>query len=180
MILYLIRHGETELNRQQRYVGWQDPPLTPEGHAQAESLALRLTQAESRPRLILTSDLRRARQTAAPIAAALGLTPRPDPRLREVSFGAFEGHTYAEIAASYPAQLKAWLDDPEATAPPGGETLKQLRDRLLAAVTGSGESPVAIVTHGGPIRTLLHHFTGRPFWEPQLPPGSLTVLEVAP
>ena len=177
MKLWLVRHGETLANQQRRYLGWSDPPLTEQGLAQAAALARRL--AEEPIRLILTSDLRRARQTAAQIATALLVAPITDPRLREVNFGAFEGLTYDEIAGRYPQELHAWLSNPEQAAPPGGETLTDLRERLLAAIEAIQREPGAIIiTHGGPIRTLLAHFTGRPFWEPVIPPGSLTLLDL--
>ncbi|HYG58537.1 MAG TPA: histidine phosphatase family protein [Symbiobacteriaceae bacterium] len=172
MKLYLVRHGETAGNIQHRYVGWQDPPLTRHGLRQAEALARAL--ASEPVTAVYSSDLTRAQQTARPIAACLDLPVQTRMALREVSFGQWDGLTYDEIQARDPAHLEAWLADPERVAPPGGETLAQLRARLLTAL------PIAegalLVTHGGPIRTLVAHFTGRPFWDLQVPPGSVTVL----
>lgn len=172
MILYLIRHGETEGNRQGRYIGWADPPLTPGGQQQAASLAQRL--AGPPIRAVLSSDLSRAMETARPIAAALGLTLQPHPGLREANFGAWCGLTYEEIRQREPERIDAWLGDPERHAPPGGETLAELRQRALAALPSHG--PAAVVSHGGTLRAILAHFTRRPFWDFRLATGGITVL----
>jgi alpha-ribazole phosphatase len=176
MRLYLIRHGETAGNVERRYVGHSDPPLSERGHAQAQALADRLAQVPLTA--VLSSDLLRAQATARAIAAPHGLTVRTDSLLRECHFGAFEGLTYEEIAARHHEPLQAWLADPEQVAPPGGETLAQVRRRVAAALPL--QDGAAVVTHGGPLRALLSVWTGRPFWELQVPVGSLTVVRWDP
>lgn len=172
-MLYLVRHGETIANTQRRYIGWEDPPLSPAGEAQAGALAARLPGTIP---AVYSSDLQRARRTAEILAQPLGLPVQADPCLRELNFGAFSGLTYAEIAARHPAELRAWIAHPDRHAPPGGESLTTLTDRLLQSFPR--QQGALIVTHGGPIRALVSHFTGRPFWEIEVPHCTLILLEV--
>lgn len=170
MRLLLVRHGEALGNREGRYLGWEDPPLTAAGEAQAARLARRLEQVGLR--LICSSDLRRARDTAAAIAAPHGLRVRTHLGLREGHFGEWSGLTYDEINRIAAERLEAWIADPERHAPPGGETLAQIRDRAAAALPR--QDGALVVAHGGTLRALLSHWTGRPFWEITAPPASLT------
>ncbi len=170
MRLFLVRHGEAQGNREGRYLGWEDPPLTAAGEAQAARLARRLEKVGLR--LICSSDLRRARDTAAAIAAPHGLPVRTHPALREAHFGEWSGLTYDEINRIAAERLEAWIADPERQAPPGGETLAQLRDRAATALPR--QDGALVVTHGGILRALLSHWTGRPFWKITAPPASLT------
>lgn len=170
--LYLVRHGATAANLERRYIGWDEHPLGPVGLAQAERAAAYL--ALLRPTGLYTSDLGRCMQTAERIGQTAGLTPMVDRRFRELDFGSFTGRSYGEIAAQWPSQLQAWLDDPERAAPPGGESLGSLRHRVLAALP-QGDGAV-VVTHGGVVRTVLAHLTGRPFWSWAVPPGSVYTL----
>ncbi|MFZ5814750.1 MAG: histidine phosphatase family protein [Bacillota bacterium] len=174
--LYLVRHGATAANQEGRYIGCSEHPLSPEGEAQAARLAA-FFRAEP-PAAIRSSDLGRALQTARAIGAATGLPVQPDPRLRELHFGQWDGLTYTEIEALAPAPLRAWLEDPEHRAPPGGESLASLRSRALAALAESPDRTV-LVTHGGVVRALLAHLTGRPLWDFRPPPGSLTRIRLA-
>ena len=148
--LLLARHGETDWNRQLRIQGSSDIELNELGRRQAQSLAQELTDVELDA--IYASDLSRARATAAAVAAAHGLEVRLDPRLRERSFGSWEGLTREDIAE----------------LPPGsrhdGESDEAVRERMLAAVTEiaaahPGEQ-VLIVSHGGALNTLWHHALG--------------------
>lgn len=170
MRLFLVRHGEAQGNQEGRYLGWEDPPLTADGEAQAARLARRLEEVGLT--LICSSDLRRARDTATAIAAPHGLPVRTDPSLREAHFGEWSGLAYDEISRIAAKRLEAWIADPERHAPPGGETLAQLRDRATAALPR--QDGALVVAHGGTLRALLSHWTGRPFWEMRAPPASLT------
>lgn len=176
MRLFLVRHGETAGNAEGRYIGWSDLPLSERGAAQAEALGRRL--AAEPITVVFSSDLLRTSATAAAIAAPHGLRHRTDPGLRELRFGAFEGRTYNEIADQNRTALEAWITDPETVAPPGGETLAQLRRRVLLALPR--QDGAVVVTHGGPIRALLSGWTGRPFWDFAVPTGSLTVVRFDP
>jgi probable phosphoglycerate mutase len=155
--LVLIRHAESVWNAQGRWQGQEDPPLSPRGCAQAESLAEALGGAGVVH--IVTSDLLRARATAAPIARALGLAAVPDPRLRELDVGRWGGRTRLEIAHA-DAALLARFDrgDPEVPAG-GGESRAGLERRARAAlrdIAAAGSAGrVALVTHLGWLRAVL-------------------------
>lgn len=155
--LLLIRHGETAWNREGRYQGHTDPPLSPVGQGQARRLA-RLC-ACFRIHTVFSSDLRRAMDTTVPLAAAHALPVRTDPRLRELDFGVWDGQRAEDVIASDPAIWEAWFADPITLSPPGGETAEVLWDRFHAALGQIVEEhhgkTVAVVTHGGPLRLLL-------------------------
>lgn len=155
--LWLIRHGESEFNRDGRIQGQLDPPLSPLGRQQARLLA----EARSGAGLqaIYSSHLSRATATAEALAEAAGLTVIPEPRLVEAGFGEWEGLTRGDIQARFPGQMERWQADPIANRPPGGETIEALQNRAMAAVNEltrrhAGER-VAIVCHGGTIRSIL-------------------------
>jgi alpha-ribazole phosphatase len=155
--LLLARHGETAWNAARRYQGQMDVPLNEAGRHQADALAQRLSGEEIGA--IYTSDLQRARETAAAIAAFHDLPICADPRLREISFGDWEGLTSEQIRERDPESLTAWHQDPLHTPPPGGETLNQVARRARAALaeitTHMPDKTVLIVAHGGILRVLL-------------------------
>jgi alpha-ribazole phosphatase len=155
--LFLVRHGETDWNLGRRYQGQSDVPLNDRGLRQAEATARHL--AEKEISLIVSSDLRRARQTAEAIALRCKLPVQEDQRLREMSFGAWEGMTHDEIQARWPGEREAWFADPVRIAPPGGETLAQVSDRVRSAldeiVKRSAGGTAVLVAHGGVLRTLI-------------------------
>lgn len=149
--LLLIRHGETAWNAEHRIQGQLDIPLSPLGMLQAARLAECL--ANEPIEAVYSSGQSRAWLTAAPAAARLGLQVIAEPRLRERSFGIFEGLTLDEIAARYPAEFIRWRERDPAWRPEGGESGQQLIDRVMAAVTEIGarhrNQTVALVSHGG-------------------------------
>ena len=146
-----IRHGETDWNRQQRFQGQIDVPLNATGRAQAGRLASRL--AAERYDAFFTSDLQRARETAAPLAAAWGQTPVAVPGLREQSFGIWEGLDVPTIKDRHGAMWQDWLQHHGDFALPGGESLRLFHTRVLGAVReiahAAAGQRLAIVTHGG-------------------------------
>ena len=149
--LLLIRHGETAWNAEHRIQGHLDIPLSATGIRQAASLGRRL--AAEAITAIYSSELARAWLTAVPFAARLGLDIIPDSRLRERSFGVFEGLTADEIAARHPEGFRLWRMRDPAWAMDEGESGQQLIDRVLSALHDiasrhHGET-VAVVTHGG-------------------------------
>ena len=150
--LHLIRHGETDWNRDGRIQGHSDPPLSAAGREQARALAERL--AAERIGELWSSDLRRALETAEPLAARLGLDIRVSPALRERSFGVNEGRVDAEVEAELGRAITAWLGPDERH--PEGESLRELYERVAAFLDALlAESPaeeIALVTSGGPIR----------------------------
>ena len=119
----LLRHGETRLSVEKRFSGPTAEPLTARGEAQAAAAAARLVARTTAPiEAIVCSPVARALATAAPVAAALGLDVVVDQGLRETDFGDWDGYTFAEVAAKWPAEMAAWMDDADA-APPNGESL---------------------------------------------------------
>jgi probable phosphoglycerate mutase len=149
--IFLLRHGQTAWNAEARIQGQLDIPLNVTGLWQAERLALAL-QGEG-IQALYSSDLQRARQTAAPLAAATGLAVQQDAALRERGFGRFEGHTYADIEAQWPEDTLRWrLREPD-FGPGGGEPLQAFYDRSVQALLTLAErhagQTLAVVAHGG-------------------------------
>jgi len=162
--LLLIRHGATAWNHEGRYQGHCDPPLSAVGEAQVH----RLDGALSSLRLdaVYSSDLGRAVATALPLAARHGLVVQTDPRLRELHFGTWDGRLVDDVIAADPSRWQAWWCDPVALAPPGGETVLQLWERVTKALgdicSRYPDGMVVAVTHGGPLRLVLARLaTGR-------------------
>jgi alpha-ribazole phosphatase len=157
MRLLIARHGQTKHNLDRRYQGITDAPLNETGAAQASQLADRLLGEKLD--VIYSSDLKRCVQTAELVAKKYNLHINKDGRLREISFGEWEGMSYNEIQAQSPDLLEKWMNDPAHIPPPNGETLIQLATRVKAAVDEikpqHAEQTVLFVTHGGVIRTLL-------------------------
>lgn len=165
--LLLLRHGVTPLTLEKRFAGIGDPPLTPEGEEQARLAAERLGAGGRFGPIdvIVASPLRRTTSTAEAVAKVAGLEVRPEPGVRELDFGRLEGLTFAEAHEQYPAELAAFLGSSE-VAPPGGETLAalaervgQARDRLIA---GYPRKTVLVVTHVTPIKALVCQALGAP------------------
>ncbi len=149
--LVAIRHGETAWNAEGRLQGHQDIPLNPLGLRQAASLAAAL--ADEGLAAVVASDLQRAWQTGAALAAGLGLPLQAEPGLRERCFGLLEGQTHAEIEARWPDHARRLRQREPGFAPAGGESLVDFRarclatvDRLAAAFAGQ---TIALVCHGG-------------------------------
>lgn len=177
--IVLARHGSTALNEAHRFQGHSDPPLSEKGRRQARSLREKLAGVAPDAGPIWTSDLRRARQTAA-----LALPRRPrreDPRLRELDFGAFEGATYRENRARHGDAFADWIRAPARTAPPGGESLCGFHRRVRSWIEEAESDPEPLaVTHGGTIRMILSILTGTSFdrfrrWT--IAPGTVIRLE---
>jgi probable phosphoglycerate mutase len=162
-ILLVVRHGETDWNVASRWQGQADIPLNDRGRAQAHALAARFRGHVVGD--IVSSDLSRARETAHILASELGLKDvRFDVRLRERSFGCFEGLTRDECESKHPSEWRAWREDH--TAPPGGESAETLLARVSSAFDRAAlqltrdDVPALIVTHGGVIRAIVSAATG--------------------
>jgi broad specificity phosphatase PhoE len=152
--ILLARHGESDWNAERRWQGHADRPLTERGRSQAAVLAERLTSI--RLNAVYASDLRRAVDTAAAVAARQGVVVRTLAELREVDVGSWSGLTRAEAEARFPDGFRRWLD-----GGPGwddGETYAAMSERVVGAVrriaTVHEDRPVLVVCHGGPIRAL--------------------------
>ena len=160
-VLYLVRHGETEWNRQRRMQGRLDSRLTPEGRAHARMHG-RLLARETVGHMIV-SPLGRTRETAELILEGCEVPVTYDERLVERHCGDWEGLTIDEIADRFPEEWTARSLDPFHHRPPAGENLPDMLQRIAPLADRLHELPVrklAIVSHGISGRVLLTHFLG--------------------
>lgn len=162
--LHLVRHGRTAWNHEGRLQGQRgDVPLDDLGREQAAALPERLRQLEVR--VVVASDLRRTLETATPAVVELGLPLLVDHDWREQAFGLYEGARADELRASGEDPLARGRADPD-WAPPGGESRRQLYERVRRALVRLAASPpgrsVAVVSHGGPIRMAIGLLAGLP------------------
>lgn len=153
---WIVRHGESTGNVGRLVQGQSlDAPLTARGHAQAAAIATSVPR-ELRPRLV-SSDLLRARQTAAALSARTGAAARFTPALRERRLGVLEGMSWSGVDPAVIGVRDGVVVDPDAT-PEGGESVRQFVDRVLGALTAlataHGSVPVIVVAHGGVARTV--------------------------
>lgn len=160
--LVLLRHAQTGCTVAGSFCGDHDPPLSPVGRLMSERLADAAGLAGVSQLWI--SPSRRSVQTGAALASRLGLVARPDPRLRELSFGRWEGRRPQDVRFS--AAYRRWYLDPARCAPPDGETGLAVLARAAAvateALSGTGGAKVALLTHKAPVRLLVCHFLGVP------------------
>lgn len=160
--LILVRHGRT-VAADDLCIGQTDPELSLEGIEQVRALAA-TAGASSAPTRLITSDLRRAIQTCEIIAAALGCPMERDERLREMSFGEWDGRPWSRIAAEDIARFSTWAKEWLDVAPPGGESAITLAARaaaVLDATLASGPRRVILVSHAGWIRAAVTHLLRR-------------------
>jgi broad specificity phosphatase PhoE len=164
MLLYLIRHAQTESSAVDSFNGQRELPLTALGREQAGKLGARL--AKVRWAAVYRSPLGRTAETAALVAP--GFDAQVAPGLTEIDYGEWEGLSPAQAKERDPLRYAAWVADPTTTGPPGGETAAQIAARALAAVeeirarheTATG--PVLAVSHKATLRILGAALTGAP------------------
>jgi probable phosphoglycerate mutase len=157
--LFLVRHGETDWNREGRLQGGQDIPLNALGRMQAEEAGSRLRAlTPDFARLdYVSSPMERARDTMTILRRELGLPPddfRIDERLRELTFGAWEGFTWREIRKSERELAQARERDKWGFVPPGGESYRMLAERVRPVLEALAPDTV-LVSHGGVARAVL-------------------------
>lgn len=182
-LIYLLRHGQTEWNRQCKVMGWEEIPLNERGREQAIAAAAFL--ANRKIARIVTSPLRRAKETAllaaqrCPDAALL-----EDDRLKEFNLGRWSGMEDAELQRD--PLYQAYLADPEKTPFPSGETLAMVLARAEACREEQwrllAEGSLLLVSHAGVIKVLIASILRLPlrhFWIPQVGNASLTLLDVS-
>ena len=166
--LHLVRHG-VAVGAAGRCIGHTDLPLAPSAHATLQRRADEWT-APHRPRLV-SSDLARARESAALLAERWGLPLAipVDPRLREMDFGQWDGRTWADLERDEPAAFGAWMARWQDARTPGGEGFPDVIARVaawmrdtIAAAHADGVTDVVAVAHAGSIRALLVHAVGIP------------------
>ena len=182
--LQLLRHGRTVMTAARQFSGsgFDGPALDDEGRQQAVRAARALTEAGAV--VVVTSPMRRARETAEIVARELDVPVQVDEGWREVDFGAWEGLTFAQAGERFPAELADWLSSPDA-APPGGEPVEAMvarvaaaRDRALAQFPGQA---VIVVTHSLPIRAVVRLSLDAPphsMFRLQPAPASITELRI--
>lgn len=200
--LLLVRHGTTRWNREKRYLGHTDIPLDPGGRDELAPLARELAGKAFHG--VYCSDLARCRETLAIISPAHADTAMYDPRLREMDFGAWEGHTYEQL--QHEPLYRQWIDSPQQVTPPGGESWADFAGRvdgfvgsLLKDVEGACSRPAGtqndggaalpesqvppemlIVAHGGVLRQLAVRLVpGLSFWDVHVQPGSLLRIRLS-
>ncbi len=161
-ILVLIRHGQTAWNVEGRWQGQADPPLNDRGREQARRVAE--YQSQFGFVALYSSDLRRAMETAQVIGTAMGVEVNPDPRLREINLGRWQGMLADEIRAQYPDEFKRWHESPLTAHPPDGEDITSLAVRILEAINEIiaryPRQRLGIVAHELPIAIVLSRSAG--------------------
>lgn len=181
--IILIRHGETDFNLSKQYCGRSDAPLNQKGRKQIEETAKALKSYSIEK--IYSSNLSRALETAIIIAAGSNTPIEELKDLAEIDFGAFEGLTYEQIMEKYPDVYRAWIDNPETTHPPQGESLDELAKRAQRAIdyilADDTKGMIAAVTHQGVIKVILCKILGYgldKFWQVAYKNGEHRIIEL--
>ena len=182
-MILLARHGETDDNIPPlRFQGSRDTPLNDTGREQAYALAERVVLEHPELAALYSSQLSRARETAEIVGAAVGLEPVLDPRFAESFRGEWEGFLFPEIEERNPEGFAAFRRGGADFRFPGGESMQEHQDRVLAGIEDvrrTGVSPALIVCHGGSIRVALCAADGvglDRFWSFEVPNTVLVEL----
>jgi broad specificity phosphatase PhoE len=191
--LLLVRHAQSEWNAAGRWQGWADPPLTPHGLDQAREAGTRLAAEDHRFDVAVSSDLDRARTTAAVVAGIAGVPGGVEtaevPGLRELDVGQWSGLSREQIAARWPEALADWRSG-QLEAAPGGEARstfdRRVRETLLEVVEAHPDACLLVVAHGGVVRSVarwldapqgpVQHLAG--FWLDHGPTGTTIAAPV--
>ena len=168
--LIVIRHGETDWNRQHRFQGQIDVPLNAVGLAQADRLGERL--AGEAIDVLVCSDLQRARRTALPLHLPRSLVPVIDPLWREQSFGVLEGLDVPTIRSRHADLWNRWVrHEADYALPQGGESNTAFHARVMqglqSIVAAHAGRRIAVVTHGGVLDMLWRTAQGLPLHGPR-------------
>lgn len=155
--IFLVRHGETNWNKELRYQGQKDVPLSKAGAKQAKLLADRLKKIKFDK--VYSSDLKRAYQTAEIILNKKKITITKTEDLREISYGEWEGRLLKEIKTEYKEALQKWWSNPLKAKIPGGESISKFRKRVEKfynkIIFEVKDKNFLVVSHGGPVRLLV-------------------------
>jgi broad specificity phosphatase PhoE len=183
--LMIVRHGITEFNASGRFLGHTDAGLTDEGMRQVEKLRDRM--AEEKFDAVYSSDLKRAMITAETICTGHQAEIIVCPELREINYGQTESLTFGEIKSRFPELAEAIRNFSPDMSFPGGETLQEFINRTLKFLyrldLKANGPKILIVSHGGPIRTLLCELlgVGQGFWRTfRLDNASLSIVDTYP
>jgi probable phosphoglycerate mutase len=187
--LVLVRHGATPHTTAKRFSGGlrsSNPGLSDEGRAQVRATADWLAPIAEGVDAVVSSPVRRTLESAEIIAERLGRAVDVEPGFAEMEFGRWDGLTFAEVAERDKASLDAWSGSLE-TAPPGGESFREVEQRVLAGLERILEvhvgRTVVVVSHVTPIKTLVARALGAPLesvLRMELSPASVTVLSFYP
>ncbi len=161
--LFIVRHGETEWNKNRKYQGQEDVDLNKTGKIQAGLSAQALDDVDIDA--VCSSDLSRALDTARQIADLHQLDVRQFSNLREIDFGNWEGKTYEKIIEQEKERFQEWLNNPGKTSPPAGENMDEFQQRVCKAfekILNISGQKIAVVAHGGTIRVYIQHVLGIP------------------
>jgi len=181
--LLLVRHGETDWNREGRYQGQTDVPLNARGLAQGEALAE--SQRGQPLDCVYASDLQRARQTAEILGRVTGAPVHLDRRLREMDQGVWEGQLFSHIQDDHRDLLAQRGREPLDTRPPGGESVREVMARVLPLLDEihrrHPDGRVALVSHGAALAVIKIHVLDLPveaLWDQVPPNGSVEVISL--
>jgi alpha-ribazole phosphatase len=181
--IWLVRHGQTELNKARRYQGATDSPLTSFGLLQAEALARRLQRIPFKAAVV--SPFLRSRVTAEVILGDRDVPIVEDPRWNEVHHGRWEGLTYREVRAQFPQEANTRFSDVLHGRATGGESLAEVAERVARAWSALlQQSPggrVLVVTHATPVQLVLCALSGMApalHWRWRIDLGSVTCVDV--
>ena len=181
MKIYIVRHGETQWNKEEVFRGRKDISLNEIGKKQVERVGLYFSH---RPiNRIVSSPLARARQTAEAISNIISIAIETMEELTDFNFGIWEGLPLREVEKRFPADFAIWKTSPEKLRIENGDTLAMVRNRIsagLANITSGQEGAVVIVTHRVICKIIVLHALGignEHFWDMKYDPGSITLLD---
>lgn len=180
--IYLIRHGQTDSNSGKLFQGQMDTPLNVEGLNQAQQMAEYMKNFDIDA--IYCSSLMRARMTTAGLAMAKNMAYKPIEALKEVSFGDWEGVSFATLHREHGQEMLTFLERPGDFTPPRGESFAQAQERCVAGLMSILEKEghdknIAVISHGGIIRLLVCYFLGIPLnnlWKMAIRNVSVTTI----
>ena len=175
LVIHVVRHGRTRSNRVGLVMGWADESIEPDQHDAADAVAVRLAAAPA-PVRVVSSPLARARDTAAPLAAALTVDLETDARLGELYQGPWQGLAESEVARRWPLEWSVWRTAPETLDLDGRETLTALYARVADAfddlVRSSDAATVVVFTHDAVVRAAVA-------WTLRVGPATYRHIDVA-
>jgi len=182
--LYIVRHGETEWNRDGKLQGWKDAPLTDKGKRQAEALRERLKEIEFDA--VYCSPLGRTLKTAEIVMDGKDVSLIKDERLKEINMGEWEGTKGEEIKKRFPEMYSDFWERPHIYTPICGESFHDLKDRIIPFIEEILEKHedenILIVSHGCASKVIMSYFEGRSLcdiWEsPKLEEACLNLVEL--
>jgi alpha-ribazole phosphatase len=181
--IWLVRHGQTQLNKARRYQGASDSPLTPYGVRQAEALAYRLRRIPFK--IAVVSPRLHAQVTAETILSARDVLIVDDPRWGETHHGCWEGLTYREVRTRFPQEAIARFADALHGRPSGGESLAEVAHRIAegwsALLQQNPGGRVLVITHATPVQLVLCAVSGMAptlHWRWRVDLGSVTALDI--